>query len=267
MTTEITLAVTNGQATTTSLQVAEKFNKRHDDVLKAVRNLECPPEFHARNFAAMSVDVIVGNGAVRQSPAYTITRDGFTLLAMGFTGKEAAQWKVKYIAAFNKMEAMLRGGNITQARFDEAYPKASRLFHATVAALRNDHGLRAAYQMANTETIKASGIDLIDIWELDINTLPETPKRLKTAAEQTDKLMSRLLSIIGNATRYNDKKFDKALKAGVMPDGKLLALMKQPVEKVRPLLTKAQGEALIVAQDGKAFGQACAVYVLVPEGV
>lgn len=103
ITTTPDLEIVEGQVTTTSRQVAEHFGKRHDTVLRAIRNLECSPEFHARNFAEMVVAVEIGSGAVRNDPAYRMTRDGFTFLAMGFTGKDAAQWKEAYIAAFNKM--------------------------------------------------------------------------------------------------------------------------------------------------------------------
>lgn len=90
----------HGQAITTSLKVAEVFGKRHTDVLRTIRNLECSPEFTERNFALSEYADTTG----RKLPMYTITRDGFAFLASGFTGKEAAQWKEKYIAAFNELE-------------------------------------------------------------------------------------------------------------------------------------------------------------------
>lgn len=101
------LQVIEGHVTTTSQQVADHFGKRHADVIRAIRNLEIPAEFHQRNFAPMFLEVEIGRGATRKDPAYRITRDGFTLLAMGFTGKEAMHWKIAYLNAFNKMEAAL----------------------------------------------------------------------------------------------------------------------------------------------------------------
>lgn len=101
------LTVIDGVITTTSLQVAEHFGKTHKSVLRAIRNLECSTEYHQRNFAPMVVTVEIGSGATRDDPAYRLTRDGFVFLAMGFTGKEAAQWKEAYITAFNKMESEL----------------------------------------------------------------------------------------------------------------------------------------------------------------
>ncbi|MFA6904419.1 MAG: Rha family transcriptional regulator [Gallionellaceae bacterium] len=101
------LTVVNGHATTTSKQIAEHFGKQHKDVLRAIESLECTPEFRQRNFTLTSYEVSQPNGGTRKLPAYTITRDGFVFLAMGFTGKEAAQWKEAYITAFNAMEAEL----------------------------------------------------------------------------------------------------------------------------------------------------------------
>ncbi|EAA2609045.1 peptidase [Salmonella enterica subsp. enterica] len=95
--------VINGQAVTSSLAIANYFTKRHDDVLKKIRALECSPEFSARNFAG--AEYTDDQGKLR--PCYNITRDGFAFLAMGFTGKRAAQFKEAYINAFNKMEKQL----------------------------------------------------------------------------------------------------------------------------------------------------------------
>ncbi|TNL01765.1 peptidase [Kosakonia cowanii] len=97
------ITIVNGQAVTSSLAVADYFTKRHDDVLKKIRSLECSPEFNARNFAAVEYTDAKGE----RRPAYQITRDGFAFLAMAFTGKRAAQFKEAYITAFNQMENTL----------------------------------------------------------------------------------------------------------------------------------------------------------------
>ena len=97
------LEIIEGQITTTSLQIAEHFGKRHDTVLRAIRNMECSAEYRRRNFAESSYR----NEQGKEQPCYRLTRDGFVFLAMGFTGKDAAQWKEAYITAFNKMEQEL----------------------------------------------------------------------------------------------------------------------------------------------------------------
>lgn len=97
------LAIIEGQITTTSQQIAAHFGKRHDTVLRAIRNMECSAEYRLRNFAESSYR----NEQGKEQPCYRLTRDGFVFLAMGFTGKDAAQWKEAYITAFNKMEQEL----------------------------------------------------------------------------------------------------------------------------------------------------------------
>lgn len=88
-----------------SLDIAETFEKRHDDVLKSIRNLECSEEFRLRNFAESSYT----NSQNKKQPMYYVTRDGFTLLAMGYTGEKAMKFKEAYIKQFNVMERMLQG--------------------------------------------------------------------------------------------------------------------------------------------------------------
>ena len=106
------ISLHHGQPMTTSLKVAELFGKRHDDVLKKVRNIECSSEFNARNFAA--VEYIDGKGEKR--PAYEMTKDGFIFVVMGFTGKKAAAIKEAYINAFNWMADQLRQAALPSAK-------------------------------------------------------------------------------------------------------------------------------------------------------
>lgn len=90
--------------TTTSKQVAETFEKNHRDVLRAIDALK----EDVRNFTQMFTETEIPDTYQRPQRAYQMTRDGFSLLAMGFTGKEALAWKLKYIEAFNEMEAELK---------------------------------------------------------------------------------------------------------------------------------------------------------------
>ena len=94
----------SGNPVTTSKLVAEKFNKNHYDVLKAIRNLDCSEDFQKRNFAVLLETRKLPNGGVKEYPYYIMTRDGFSFLAMGFTGKKAAEFKEDFIDAFNYME-------------------------------------------------------------------------------------------------------------------------------------------------------------------
>lgn len=100
------VTVIDGRAVTTSMKIAEIFGKQHKHVLDSIRKLEAPKEFTEPNFRLSEFTDSTG----RKLPMYQITRDGFTLLAMGFTGKKAMQFKVAYIEAFNAMEAELKNG-------------------------------------------------------------------------------------------------------------------------------------------------------------
>ncbi|HAM3636216.1 TPA: peptidase [Escherichia coli] len=102
------IAIVDGQAVTSSLAVANFFSKRHDDVLKKIRTLECSASFTARNFSVSDYTDCTG----RKLPCYQITRDGFAFLAMGFTGKRAARFKEAYINAFNQMEKQLSNPSV-----------------------------------------------------------------------------------------------------------------------------------------------------------
>lgn len=105
----------DGVPVTTSRAVAEQFGKNHKDVIRAIENtiaaLKETDEgiaFNERNFTPISLK----DARNREKPAYLLTRDGFTLLAMGFTGAKAVQFKVAYINAFNRMERLIKGGGL-----------------------------------------------------------------------------------------------------------------------------------------------------------
>lgn len=98
----------NSQALTNSLLVAEKFGKTHDNVLKAIRTI-IDGGVVKNNETPMFVESTYFNQQNGQNYSlFVMNRDGFTLLAMGFTGKRALQFKLDYIAAFNAMENELR---------------------------------------------------------------------------------------------------------------------------------------------------------------
>ena len=108
----------DGVPVTTSRAVADHFGKQHKDVLRAIENTidqlnetDNGRVFNERNFAP--VNYLDAKGETR--PMYLLTRDAFTLLAMGFTGSRALAFKVAYINAFNRMEQLLTGRAEAQA--------------------------------------------------------------------------------------------------------------------------------------------------------
>jgi len=102
------IQVRENNLVTTSLLIAEKFDKNHFHILRDIESLiaeiedkpilDCPKMFEKSHYVSSQN---------KSLPMYFITRDGFTLLVMGFTGSEALKWKLKYIQAFNEMEEAL----------------------------------------------------------------------------------------------------------------------------------------------------------------
>ena len=130
------IAVVDGKPTTTSIEVVRHFGKQHRNVLQAIQNLI--PQLDAEralNSQQMVVDVQIGGGAARKDAAYQLARDGFTLLAMGFTGKKALQFKLAYIDAFNRMEATIAESTHTPERVDLAYAQATAVAEQAARAV------------------------------------------------------------------------------------------------------------------------------------
>ena len=115
--------VENEQVVTDSRKVAEVFGKEHKNVIQAIENIT------AENSAVSSMfyetDYTAGTG--KHYKMYLLNRDGFTLLAMGFTGKQALEWKLKYIKAFNEMEAELKAKQEPKSQIDILVESAKAL--------------------------------------------------------------------------------------------------------------------------------------------
>ena len=111
----LALTVQDGKVTASSRDIAKKFGKQHKNVIQSIELLDCSAEFKQLNFQPLK---FIYRG--QEFPYYEMTRDGFSFLCMGFTGKKAAIWKEAYIEAFNAMEAELLQqkiwiGGLTQA--------------------------------------------------------------------------------------------------------------------------------------------------------
>lgn len=102
----------SGRDVTTSLKVAEKFGKRHDGVLRDIENLSCSAEFNLHNF----VEISYRDAMNRDQKAYEMTKDGFSFLVMGYTGREAGKFKEDFIRAFNQRDALLKNDDFIISR-------------------------------------------------------------------------------------------------------------------------------------------------------
>lgn len=100
---DIALSMQSGEPVASSRQIADNFEKRHDHVMRDIDAMKKD----VPNFGEMFFETTAPDSYGREQRAYLMNRDGFTLLAMGFNGKAALEWKLKYIAAFNEMEKKL----------------------------------------------------------------------------------------------------------------------------------------------------------------
>ena len=128
------VSIENEVPKTTSLVVAKFFGKRHSDVLRAVSKLDCSEDFSQRNFAL--ADYIDEQGKPRTM--LSMTKDGFIFLVMGFTGKQAAQFKESYINAFDEMSSFINSQNLTLiSQFNKAFLEFERASDIASQAGRN----------------------------------------------------------------------------------------------------------------------------------
>ena len=121
------ITVVNGKPVVTSKQIADHFGKTHRHVLRDVaKELETAGDFGSEHFG-LSYYTSSQNKIL---PCYEMSRDGFTLIAMGFTGVKAQQWKIKYIEAFNAMERELLNGSAKFGSVMDALNDACRLMES-----------------------------------------------------------------------------------------------------------------------------------------
>lgn len=91
----------------TSLDVAETFEKLHKDVLESIRSIQS--DLSTAEFSALFYEGEYKASNGKKNPMFYMNRDGFTLLAMGYTGEKAMRFKLAYINQFNQMEELLKG--------------------------------------------------------------------------------------------------------------------------------------------------------------
>lgn len=132
--TELVMTGKNNEALTTSKIVANEFGKSHKHVIESIENIlnsrDKPSDSNkAENWALQNMfikDSYKAKGSLRNYPIYYMTRDGFSLLAMGFTGKKALQFKLKFIEAFNKMEEYIKNENKPSYMLEDKVERAKK---------------------------------------------------------------------------------------------------------------------------------------------
>ena len=101
------LRVERDRVVVSSRDIANAFGKEHRRVLQDIRELKCSDDYRLHNFVLTSQSVAMPKGGTREDKFYLVTRDGFVLLVMGYTGETAMRFKEAYIREFNRMEKTL----------------------------------------------------------------------------------------------------------------------------------------------------------------
>lgn len=184
---EIIINNDNGTLTVSSLQVAEDFEKEHRNVVQSIEELK-------KGVAEKSADLFIESSY--QHPqnkqtykCYNLTRDGFSLLVMGFTGKKALEWKLKYIEAFNLMEQKIR----------EQYSDISPQLQFLIEMERKQKQLEKKQEELESK--------IADISEIRDNTIKATfeygriSSELQKSISKTVKI--RCIDICGTAQMYD----------------------------------------------------------------
>lgn len=155
------VSVNNNQVVTTSLQIAEFFDKEHKSVLRQINSLECSDLFRQHNFALSCYTRKNGN-ITKSYPMYYITKDGFIILAMGFTGKIAVRFKEAYINAFNEMERMLSGVTVREDEIiniiRELCDDVNSRIKGHEKVLKKEHGVQQAGDMSGLSLLRRGTI-------------------------------------------------------------------------------------------------------------
>lgn len=145
------------QAVTTSLILAEAFNKQHKNVIQAIE-----AKINTAENSALLKNMFVEDSYIasngKQNKMYYLNRDGFTFIAMGFTGRKADEFKLKYIDAFNKMEEQIRNQLLqVQNQSTDDLKRANLLYK--IANLTSDEelkeeSLKSSYELVTGKSIQ-----------------------------------------------------------------------------------------------------------------
>lgn len=168
----------SNMAVTTSIKVAKYFKKEHSTVISEIENLDCSESFKNENFF---------KHLEKDNNYFTMTKDGFTFLVMGYTGKKASKFKEEYIKAFNRMEFLLYDKNTIKYKEVRNYEKSIQKTEMDKMKVSIPNITPRMYMKANTIADKAVSIKF------------GYPKMIKKSEMTSDMLIERG-TILSNIT-------------------------------------------------------------------
>lgn len=175
----------NQQAVTTSLQVAEGFEKRHTHVIDAIEAKIHSAENSAQ-FQNMFAEGIYQDKSGKSNKLYYMNRDGFTFIAMGFTGRKADEFKLKYIDAFNKMESHIK----QQLDTSNLSPEL-QMFQGLFTAVANQELATKRVETKLDNISEVVALNTLD-WRKDANNLINKVVRVQGGGEAHKSVRSEI---------------------------------------------------------------------------
>lgn len=174
--------VIEGRPVTSSRIVAEYFSKKHSDAVRAIDSIiaKKPELLASRNFAQWSEEVEIGSGAKRTVTGYWMDQKGFCILAMGFTGAKALEFKCAFYDEFERMKHELEAPTtITPAEQRAIQREVAIRAHKTSSNYRTIYrAIKARYQIARYDQLPRTQLedclDFIREVELDVPEVPHT---------------------------------------------------------------------------------------------
>ena len=174
------------QAVTDSLKVAESFDKKHKNVLQNIQNLAAENSATKKMFVESTY---VNRG--KEYPMIYMNRDGFTLLAMSFTGKKALDFKLKYIQAFNEMEKRIRqpkSERLEIMRKNSATKRAGVLYKIAMATDSNISRQKLLHKAAEVLT----GEKLVPVMQDKYYSVEEVGQQLSLPTDLIDEIANQI---------------------------------------------------------------------------
>lgn len=165
----------NQQAVTTSLQVAEKFEKEHRNVL---RDIESIRNSDVLNFEQMFIEGETPDSYGRARKTYFMNRDGFTLLAMGFTGSKAMKFKTEYIQAFNDMEQKLSSPSSMRLLLEAALEHENKLLAIDTRVVELEDNMRLSGSQEQEINAKGKAKVISSLGGYESNAYKEVSKKV-----------------------------------------------------------------------------------------
>lgn len=174
--------IIEGRPVTSSRIVAEYFGKRHNDVLRGIRDLIEKNTDLSKSFIAREEQIETGNGASRSNPVFLMDQKGFCILAMGFTGSKALEFKCAFYDEFERMKHELEAPTtITPAEQRAIQREVAIRAHKTSSNYRTIYrAIKARYQIARYDQLPRTQLedclDFIREVELDVPEVPHTTR-------------------------------------------------------------------------------------------